>query len=141
MRRTDISGRVRHLGFVDDILALLTESFAVAVTSDLGRGFKTKILEAINCGAWVVVTSGLMRRMPEVLKPYCAVLDPKRPGDSLARAIDDFSRREWPKGDPNTTLREEAYRALDAAIFGRPAPRRAFAVPPACENLSTRSAP
>lgn len=139
--RQDISPRVRHLGFVADILSLLTDSFAVAVTSDLGRGFKTKILEAIMCGAWVIVPPGLMRRMPEVLKSYCAVIDPKRPGDSLDRAIEELSGREWPKGDPNTALREEAYQALDAAIFGRPETKRAFAPLPACKTLSTRSAP
>ena len=141
IRRQDISPRVRHLGFVADILSLLTESFAVAVTSDLGRGFKTKILEAIMCGAWVIVTPGLMKRMPEVLKPYCAVIDLKRPGDSLDRAIEELSGREWPKGDPNTALREESFRALDAAIFGQPETIRAFAAIPACETLSPRSAP
>ncbi len=121
IRQRDISSRVRHLGVVDDVLALLNQTFAVAVTSDLGRGFKTKILEAIVCGAWVIVTPGLMKRMPDVLKPYCAVLDMENPGDSLTRIIDDLFAREWPTGDPNAVLREESYRALDAAIFGEAA--------------------
>ncbi|MFQ5563818.1 MAG: glycosyltransferase [Parvularculaceae bacterium] len=118
--KKDVCPRVRHLGYVDGVLTLLTDTFAVAVTSSLGRGFKTKILEAINCGAWVIVSRGLMRRMPDVLKPYCASLDRRNSGDSLADAIADLSERRWPAGDPNAVLREQSYHALDAALFGEP---------------------
>jgi len=112
-----IAPRVRHLGFVDDIMRLQAESFAVIVPSDLGRGFKTKILDAVICGAWVIVPPGLMRRMPEALKPYCAVMSMRKPGAGLEQAIGELKARKWPGGDPNATLRTEAYRSLDQAIL------------------------
>lgn len=139
IREGDVSPRVRRLGFVDDILTLLSESFAVAVTSDLGRGFKTKILEAITCGAWVIVSPGLMKRMPDALRPYCAALDRRYSSDGLVEAIDDLSSRRWPAGDPNSILREDSYSALDAAIFGEPARKRRFAGDRPVANLTARS--
>lgn len=140
IRPEDLSDRVLHLGLVEDVLSLLAGTFAVAVTSDLGRGFKTKILESIMCGAWVIVAPGLMKRMPEVLKPYCAVLDPAKPDQGLACALDELSGREWPKGDPNAVLREEAYRALDSAIFSEPRKVKGAAQNPAFASATAGSA-
>lgn len=140
IRKDSITPRVHHLGVVEDIHSLLAESFAVAVTSDLGRGFKTKILEAIVCGAWVIVTPGLMSRMPEVLKPFCVVINMASPGDSLARAIEELRARRWPNIDPNAVLRRQAYCALDAAIFGSRTTTEPVMAASTYPKTSTRSA-
>lgn len=140
-RKEIISPRVVHLGIVDDLPALTAECFAIAVLTDLGRGFKTKILDAIMCGAWVIVTPALLRRMPEPLKPYCVSFNRSDPGNSLAAAVNELGVREWPSGDPNAALRRHAYRSLDAAIFGGQQDKQAFAAAVFQEELSTGSAP
>lgn len=140
-RKGTVSPRVVHLGIVDDLPALTAECFAIAVPSDLGRGFKTKILDAIMCGAWVIVTPALLRRMPEPLKPYCIAFERSDLGYSFAAAINELSARQWPSGDPNTALRRHAYQSLDAAIFGGQPAKAAIAAPAFHEDLSTGSAP
>lgn len=139
-RGVKISPRVVHLGMVADLPALTAECFAIAVPSDLGRGFKTKILDAIVCGAWAIVTPALLRRMPEALRPYCAVFDLSDPGRSLASAISELASRKWPPGDPNAALRRQAYGSLDAAIFGCQPDRQTFAAA-FHHDFSTGSAP
>ncbi len=114
----DFSPRVKPLGIVDDLLTVLSLSRAIAVFSDLGRGFKTKILEAILCRSWVLINPVLFRRLPEAVKPYCIVVDLESPF-GLDEAIDRIERKEWPGGDPNSELRAEAYAAMDAAILGQ----------------------
>lgn len=140
IQKEDLSPRIRHLGFVEDLPALLAESFAIIVPSELGRGFKTKILDAIICGAWVIVTPALLRRMPEALKPYCVAFDQRNPGTGLAAAINELSARRWPKGDPNATLRQQAYNSLEAAIFGGQPNNRTITAATFQRDLSTGSA-
>ncbi len=113
----DFSPRVKPLGIVDDLIELLASSRAIAVLSDLGRGFKTKILEAILCGDWVLINPVLFRRLPEAVKPYCIVVDLESPY-GLDEALDRLERKEWPGGDPNSELRAQAYAAMDRAFFG-----------------------
>jgi hypothetical protein len=117
-KEVDINGqqseRVEHLGAIEDLFGLLSVSRAVAVTSALGRGFKTKILDAISCGAWVIVPSMLYRRLPEPIRPFCIVLEEQ--GEALARAVEELEGSVWPTQDPNTTLRSMAYHALESAM-------------------------
>ena len=49
-------------------LSLLAEARVVAIPSDLGMGFKTKILEAILAGCWVLVTEDVQRRLPDAVR-------------------------------------------------------------------------
>lgn len=109
--------RVKPIGIVDDLMDLLAQSRAVAVLSELGRGFKTKILEAILCGDWVLVNPALFARLPEAVKPYCVVVDLDSPF-GFDEALDRIKRKEWPGGDPNAEMREAAYAAMDCAFFG-----------------------
>ncbi len=108
--------RVKPLGIVDDLLELLVISRAIAVLSELGRGFKTKILEAILCKNWVLVNSTLFKRLPDAVKPYCVVVDLDS-AHGFDEALERIQRKEWPGGDPNATLREKNYAAMDRAFF------------------------
>ncbi|MEI9965519.1 MAG: hypothetical protein WDM92_13440 [Caulobacteraceae bacterium] len=71
-----------------------------AVLSELGRGFKTKILEAILCRTWVLVNPELFKRLPDAVRPYCVVVDLHSPF-GFDEALDRIERKEWPHGDPN----------------------------------------
>ena len=113
----DFSTRVKPLGIVDDLMGLLTVSRAVAVLSELGRGFKTKILEAILCGDWILVNATVFSRLPEVVKPYCLVVDLESPF-GFDEALERIQRKQWPGGDPNAVLQEQNYAALECALFG-----------------------
>ena len=55
---------IRRLN-VESPSELLRSARATLIASDLGRGFKTKILEAIACEAFVICTPGLYRRLPQ----------------------------------------------------------------------------
>jgi hypothetical protein len=120
----ELPRRVRHVGLLDNPLDLLSQSRAMAVLSDCGFGFKTKILDAIVCGCYVLLPRKLFERLPPVLHPFCIVVDPQDAG-SFARAL-ELCQRPFPAQDPNRWLRDEAFRVLNEVIF---APGRA--VPPA----------
>ena len=111
-------GRVEHLGSVDDLFSLLKESRAIALMSALGRGFKTKILDAIMSGAWVIVVPELYHRLPESVRPFCIVL--KQGREALAEAVAEIEEREWPDQNPNEALRSVAYKALESAFADDP---------------------
>ncbi len=102
---------VHRLGVVDDLPGQLRRSAAVAVLSDLGRGFKTKILESIVCGAWVLVTPRLRARLPEQVQPFCVPVDANDSG-SVRRALETLRSKPSPV-DPNPSLKATAYAALD----------------------------
>jgi hypothetical protein len=106
--------RVEHLGSVDDLFGLLKESRAIAVMSALGRGFKTKVLDAIMTGAWVILVPELYHRLPEPIRPFCIVLRQRH--DALAEAVAEIEKRQWPTENPNETLRSLSYEALDSAF-------------------------
>ena len=112
----DYSPRVKPLGIVDDLMNLLCTARAVAVLSELGRGFKTKILEAILCKTWVLINPELFRRLPDAVRPYCVVVDLDSPF-GFHEAIDRIERKAWPHGDPNAEMRQQAYAALDRVFF------------------------
>lgn len=107
-------GRLKATGLLASPLPLLAEARAVAIPSDLGMGFKTKILEAILAGCWVLVTDEVHGRLPEAIRPWCLVVDPHSPAqfaETLRQCV-----ASPPSGDPNALLREEAFRALDRVL-------------------------
>jgi len=106
--------RVEVKGFLENPLELLAESRAVALLSDYGFGFKTKLLDAICCGCFLLVKKKLYSRLPPEVQRYCIVIDVRSINsfrDALARCLDPF-----PPGDPNGALREEAFSALDRVL-------------------------
>ena len=103
---------------VESPYELLGPAQATLIASDFGRGFKTKILEAIACEAFVICTPGLYRRLPQELLPYCIRFDPRSP-ESFLEAL---GRTEigFPPGTPNDQLQATAYREMDRVLGSRP---------------------
>ncbi len=112
--RAAVPARVQRLGLLDSPHALLEGARAVAVLTDLGRGFKTKILDAVMAGCWVLVPRRLYLRLPDPVKPFCRVVDPD--------SVEDFETklaecgRTLPYGEANEVLRTCAFDALDAVL-------------------------
>jgi hypothetical protein len=79
--------------------------------SDLGYGFKTKILEAIMAKTYVLLPGKLYDRLPLEMRPFCRVVDPKS-ADSFLEAL-EACRQPFPPGDPNEVMRNQAYDSLD----------------------------
>ena len=107
----DLSPGIKTTGFLENPFALLCESRAVFIASDLGCGFKTKILEAILCRCFVIVTRKLYEKLPQEVLPYCIVIDPKSV-TSFINAL-DRSLERFPHGNPNEMLRSKAFDVLD----------------------------
>ena len=107
-------GRLKPTGLLASPLPLLAEARAVAIPSDLGMGFKTKILEAILAGCWVLVTEEVHGRLPEALHSWCRVIDPRSPA-RFAETLRGCTAPP-PPGDPNALLRDEAFRGLDRVL-------------------------
>lgn len=107
-------GRLTPTGLLASPLPLLAEARAVAIPSDLGMGFKTKILEAILAGCWVLVTEEVHGRLPEALHSWCRVMDPRSPA-RFAETLRECTA-PLPPGDPNALLRDEAFRGLDRVL-------------------------
>lgn len=104
---------IGRIGMADTPFEGLETARAVALLSDLGRGFKTKILEAVEAGAWTLVTPGLYDRLPREVRPWCRPMDPAGP---LALEELGRCRAPLPPGDPNAALRERSFVEMDAAL-------------------------
>jgi hypothetical protein len=87
---------------------------AIAIFSDYGRGFKTKILEALQCRARVLTTPGLFRRLPDALKPFCVEVN-LGVTDSFRRAL-EIAATPFPVGEPNELVQNVAYQSLDRIL-------------------------
>jgi hypothetical protein len=113
--RTKLPGRLNPTGFLQNPYDILASSLAVAVLSDYGFGFKTKILEAILCNAYVLVTKKLFGRLPVEVQPFCIVVDPLSSTSfrqALLQCLEPF-----PTNQVNALLRQQAFSALDQILF------------------------
>lgn len=113
--------RIENTGMLASPGELLRTSRAVVLLSDLGFGFKTKLLEAIVAGNRVLVTPGLYRRIPDLLYPWTVKVSLDTPlsfAEALAQA-----EQPLPEGDPNRVLRERHHAVLDELIGGHDASR------------------
>jgi hypothetical protein len=114
LRTGGLSSRVHFLGLLESPYSVLREARAVAVLSDFGFGFKTKILDAIQHKCFVLVTKRLFHRLPAEVRPFCRLVDTHSP-TSFQKAL-ELCMEPYPDGDPNMVLRDQAYRALDACL-------------------------
>lgn len=108
--------RVIRLGLLPKLDDVLRRARLVALLSDYGYGFKTKLLEAIVAGSRVAVTPKLWKRVPRSLDPWVLRVDLAESG-SFAAAL-EAAAADPPPGDPNRDLREQHDAALDA-LFSR----------------------
>lgn len=109
--------RVIRTGLVENPYDLLSPARAVALLTDLGHGFKTKILDAAVNGCRVLVTDRLYRRLPAEIRPCCLVVD-LRSVDSFREAL-RRSLEPLPGPHPNEQLRARAFGVLDELLPGR----------------------
>jgi len=103
--------RVSLTGFLDNPFPLLVESRAMAMLSNLGFGFKTKLLDAIKSKCYTLVPARLFARLPEEIKLYCIVVD--LPSVESFRQALAYSKRPFPAGDPNALFKGKAFAVLD----------------------------
>lgn len=108
-------GRIEPTGLLDSPLSIIAGARAVAILSDLGMGFKTKLLEAAMAGCWLIVTPALMKRIPKCLRPWCLPVATNSPAQ-FARQLERIAREPPPSQDPNALLRDEAFQALDRIL-------------------------
>jgi len=111
-----LPSRITMTGFLDNPLGILAKSRALALLSDYGYGFKTKILDAILCRAYVLVTKRLYDRLPEEVRPFCITVD-MNSVDSFKDALSKCLL-PYPEGNPNEDLKNEAFSALDSVLYG-----------------------
>jgi len=107
----NVADRIQPTGFLDSPFPLLIESRAVALLSNFGFGFKTKLIDAIQSECYMLVPKKLYARLPREIQPYCIVVDINS-ADSFQQALEQ-SRAGYPHGDPNDVFKEQAFRVLD----------------------------
>ena len=98
--------QMNYVGLVESPLDILSESRAMCILSDLGYGFKTKIIEAIMCGCYVIVPEKLYGRLPQEVRPFCKVVNLKDPTTFIA-ALNE-THQPFPDFDPNAMLKKTA---------------------------------
>lgn len=109
-----IPDRIQWLGMLPDPYTVLRQSRAMALLSNFGMGFKTKILEAVVARVFVILPLALYQRQPPELLPYCIPVDMKVKHsfqEALERCAEDF-----PEGSPNDELRRQAFGVLDQIL-------------------------
>ena len=111
----DSCQRIHWTGYLESPYEILAESQAMALLSDYGYGFKTKILEAIMAKVYVLMTEGLYKRIPDEVRPYCIPVDIRSTG-SFENALEQC-RKPYPEGDPNREFRDQAFAALDEVLL------------------------
>jgi hypothetical protein len=109
------SGRVTFTSRLANPFAATRNARVLAHLSNLGMGFKTKFLDFVHYGGWILMPRKLYWRQPAELRPHCIVVDPLSP-DAFTRALGKAGA-SWP--DPSCVterLRERAFRAMDIAF-------------------------
>ena len=106
--------RLKYTGFLKNPFDLLKESRAMAILSDYGFGFKTKLLDAICNNCYPLVTEKLYKRLPIEVQPYCITVDVKSV-KSFKKAL-ELSSNKFPEGNPNKVLRDQSYKILDSLL-------------------------
>jgi hypothetical protein len=107
-----LPSRVQDAGLLPSPLPLLAESRAMAILSNYGFGFKTKILEAIMAGCYILVPKKLHDRLPEEIKPFCLIVDKAPAGMTFGQAL-SACEKPFPENNVNNELRYKAYQVLD----------------------------
>ncbi|MBA2525964.1 MAG: glycosyltransferase [Pyrinomonadaceae bacterium] len=113
-RVLELPERVERTGLLQTPFTILAESRAMALLSEYGFGFKTKLLDAINYKCYVLVPKGLYRRLPVEVQPFCIIVDTGSV-DSFRKAL-ERCLEPYPEGDPNDIFRSRAFAALDELL-------------------------
>ncbi len=101
----------------------LAQARVVAMLSEAGRGFKTKLLEAVLCGASLVTPKELYDRLPESIQAYTKVVSQSKKG-SLVEVLETLWTEARPTEGVNQALRRQAYEAMDLTFGLATAPQK-----------------
>lgn len=111
-----LNQRIHNYGLLENPMIALQNARIMIILSDLGRGFKTKIIDAIAYNCYVALSPKLYDRMPKDLKPYCFCVRHKSVTDFMAalnKSLDPF-----PQAKINTIIKERAFQAMKIAMEG-----------------------
>lgn len=111
-----IPDRINVSGYLDSPYQILSESLAMTILSDYGYGFKTKILEAVLCGTYVIMTKKLYNRVPKDIQQYCIPIDLSLP-ESFQEALEKC-KQPFPVGNLNSKFKANAFSTLDRIFNG-----------------------
>ena len=108
-------GRVSLTGNLDNPFEMTMKSRALAHLSNLGMGFKTKLLDFVYGGGWLLLPRTLYNRQPPEIRPFCIVVHPLT-AKGFVKAL-KAAEKPWPEvNDVNERLRARAFAVLDKAL-------------------------
>jgi hypothetical protein len=109
-----IPDRIQWLGLLPNPYIALRQAKAMALLSDFGMGFKTKVLEAVLARAFVILPTALYKRQPSEILPYCIPVNLNKKL-SFLEALEKCNQ-DFPDGDPNSNLRRHAFEVMDQIL-------------------------
>jgi hypothetical protein len=110
-----VESDVELTGRVANPFEIMVRARAMAHLSNLGLGFKTKFLDFIECGGWILVPRKLYLRQPEEIQPYCLVVDPVTP-ERFFEVLESVPAPRTESVPVNDRLRARAFDAMDQAF-------------------------
>jgi len=106
---------IDKVGFLDDIGQFLRDSHAVAILTEYGFGFKTKILEAAAEGCWSLVPEKAMFNIPRGVREFCIPIDISSQ-ESFADALKKCSKKIPDFKDNNENLKLIAHQSISKTL-------------------------
>ena len=106
--------RITVTGLLDNPMEIVEKARCIALVSDYGFGFKTKIMESISRKCRVIITHRLMEYLPKEIMPYCIPINQDNPLE-FAQALSECMK-PYPDGSPNETFRQMQFKALDEVL-------------------------
>jgi glycosyltransferase involved in cell wall biosynthesis len=106
-----MSSRIESLGTLYNPFDAISDAKGIIIPSDLGRGFKTKILEAIICNVYVILPEKVYSRLPIEILPYCISL-PNYESHNFILALEKLNKPFPEKININSYMRKLAYRNM-----------------------------
>mgnify|MGYP000083941237 CR=1 FL=1 len=113
-----LSSEIISTGPLPSPFDALKDASVACLLSELGRGFKTKILDSILCGVPLILPQELWGRLPAEIQGFCI---PMRSTDSqeLARCLEASRQMKAPDTRVNEAFSERANAGLDEALSWR----------------------
>jgi hypothetical protein len=114
-KKSTEKSRIFLTGMLNNPFEILLPSSAVALLSDYGYGFKTKLLDAVICRCHLIVTKGLYNRLPPEVQQYSHVVDLNSAvsfEDALVKSVELIKSE-----DVNMFFKHQAWAALDECLF------------------------
>jgi glycosyltransferase involved in cell wall biosynthesis len=109
------NNNIEELGFVDNIKNLLRTASAIAVLTEYGYGFKTKVLEAAAEGCWSIVPENTIPLIPKNIRPFCIPVNIKS-SESFIEALNQAQGPLPSFENQNNKLKSHFIKALNNSL-------------------------